>query len=280
MPAAGYHFTNWSDASTANPRTDTNVNGNISVTANFAIDTHTITPVAGANGSISPSGTVTVSHAADQTFTITAANGYHIAGIAVDGAPLATVQGTMSAATEIAVSSYTFTNITASHTLSATFAPHATAGTDTAGPLTAGLRFRSSSDSGSVTLNTLVDDAATGGSSIAAAEFFLDQLGAPGTGTAMNAADRSFSGIREAVRGTVSLSDLSNGGHTIYVRGLDAAGNWGAAVRLYFQVRNMRRLPTGEVRIKGPDDDDSKKSSNAIVIWIGTGRQQETDDDD
>ena len=32
----GYHFVNWSDSSTANPRTDTNVNADISVTANFA----------------------------------------------------------------------------------------------------------------------------------------------------------------------------------------------------------------------------------------------------
>ena len=31
-----YHFVNWSDSSTANPRTDTNVTGNITVTANFA----------------------------------------------------------------------------------------------------------------------------------------------------------------------------------------------------------------------------------------------------
>jgi hypothetical protein len=34
----GYHFVNWSDSSTANPRTDTNVTASISVTANFAIN--------------------------------------------------------------------------------------------------------------------------------------------------------------------------------------------------------------------------------------------------
>jgi hypothetical protein len=38
----GYHFVNWSDSSTVNPRTDTNVTGNITVTATFAI---TVTPV-------------------------------------------------------------------------------------------------------------------------------------------------------------------------------------------------------------------------------------------
>jgi hypothetical protein len=36
---AGYHFVNWSDGSTSNPRTDSNVTANISVTANFALTT-------------------------------------------------------------------------------------------------------------------------------------------------------------------------------------------------------------------------------------------------
>jgi len=38
IPDTGYHFVNWSDSSTANPRTDTNITANISVTANFAIN--------------------------------------------------------------------------------------------------------------------------------------------------------------------------------------------------------------------------------------------------
>ena len=36
VPSAGHHFVQWSDASTANPRTDTNVTSNINVTAQFA----------------------------------------------------------------------------------------------------------------------------------------------------------------------------------------------------------------------------------------------------
>jgi hypothetical protein len=39
VPATGYHFVSWSDASTANPRTDTNVTADITVTASFAITT-------------------------------------------------------------------------------------------------------------------------------------------------------------------------------------------------------------------------------------------------
>jgi len=39
VAADGYHFVAWSDGSTDNPRTDINVLANVSVTANFAIDT-------------------------------------------------------------------------------------------------------------------------------------------------------------------------------------------------------------------------------------------------
>ncbi|MBP9748268.1 MAG: peptidoglycan-binding protein [Candidatus Pacebacteria bacterium] len=37
VPNAGYRFLDWSDASTANPRTDTNITADLSITANFEI---------------------------------------------------------------------------------------------------------------------------------------------------------------------------------------------------------------------------------------------------
>ncbi len=52
VPATGYHFVKWSDNKTANPRTDTNVTADLSVSASFAIDTFTLTYTAGAHGSI------------------------------------------------------------------------------------------------------------------------------------------------------------------------------------------------------------------------------------
>ena len=51
---------------------------------------HTITATAGANGSISPSGNVEVVEGADQTFTITANEGYEIESLKVDGAAVST----------------------------------------------------------------------------------------------------------------------------------------------------------------------------------------------
>ena len=71
--------------------------------------TNTITATAGPNGSISPSGTVSVQTGGSQTFAITAAGGYNIQDVRVDGTSVG------------AVSSYTFDNVFANHTITASF---------------------------------------------------------------------------------------------------------------------------------------------------------------
>jgi hypothetical protein len=88
----------------------TNVTANHTIAASFAINIYTITASAGSNGSITPSGAVVVNSGANQTFTITPATNYHVAGVLVDGASVG------------AVTSYPFTNVTANHTISASFA--------------------------------------------------------------------------------------------------------------------------------------------------------------
>jgi hypothetical protein len=87
----------------------TNISDNHSISATFAIDQFTITVNAGANGSITP-GTTTVNYGSNQSFSIAANVGYHIVDVLVDG----NSQG--------AVASYNFANVTAAHTISATFA--------------------------------------------------------------------------------------------------------------------------------------------------------------
>ena len=71
--------------------------------------THIITATAGEHGSISPSGSVKVKEGADQTFTITADEGYEIENLKVDGSEVS------------AASSYTFNNVTEAHRIEATF---------------------------------------------------------------------------------------------------------------------------------------------------------------
>ena len=78
VPDTNYHFVQWSDGSTDNPRTDANVMGNITVEAVFSINTYQLTYTAGANGSISGDSSQTVEHGSDGTSVEAVPNtGYH-----------------------------------------------------------------------------------------------------------------------------------------------------------------------------------------------------------
>ncbi len=70
VPNAGYHFVQWSDSSTANPRTDTNVHASISVNAQFAVNVLVFTPTPGSVTQGNPLGTVTVTEQDGSSHTI------------------------------------------------------------------------------------------------------------------------------------------------------------------------------------------------------------------
>ena len=108
----GYHFVKWSDNSTANPRTDTNVTADISVTAELAIDIYTVTPSAGINGSMSPSAPQGVAHGLTTSFTVSPDTGYRISTVSGCG-------GTLSGAT------FTTGAVTVDCTVTATFVGNA-----------------------------------------------------------------------------------------------------------------------------------------------------------
>ena len=82
VPNTGYHFVNWSDGSTTNPRTDPDVTANLNVTANFAIDTFTLNYAAGENGSLTGETSQTVNYGADGSqVTAVPSTGYHFVGL-------------------------------------------------------------------------------------------------------------------------------------------------------------------------------------------------------
>ena len=89
--------------------TFSNITAAHTISAIFSSGTFTITASAGANGTITPAGVVNVANGANQTFSIAANSCYQIADVIVDGIS----QG--------AISSYTFTNVTATHSISAIF---------------------------------------------------------------------------------------------------------------------------------------------------------------
>jgi hypothetical protein len=112
-PNSGYRITDvlvdGSSVGAVSSFTFTNVNSSHTISASFAANTYIITASAGVGGTITPNGSVSVSHGSNQTFTITPNTGYSVATVTVDGVS----QG--------AITSYTFNNVTANHAISATF---------------------------------------------------------------------------------------------------------------------------------------------------------------
>ena len=84
---------------------------NIQLYVDDPLTTHTITASAGTGGSITPSGKVSVSDGKSRSFAITPEENYFITDVKVDGASVG------------AKNSYAFTNVTADHTIEATFSP-------------------------------------------------------------------------------------------------------------------------------------------------------------
>lgn len=74
-----------------------------------SVTSYVITASAGNGGTISPNGNVSVVRGSDKVFTITAKDGYRISNVIVDGESVG------------AVSTYTFRNVTAKHTIAASF---------------------------------------------------------------------------------------------------------------------------------------------------------------
>jgi len=118
-PNAGYHIADvtvdGASAGAVSAYTFSNITANHSIGATFAVNTYTITAAAGAGGTITPSGTVTVNQGDSKTYTINPNTGYHIADVTVDGSSAG------------ALSAYTFSNVTANHSIGAAFAVDASA---------------------------------------------------------------------------------------------------------------------------------------------------------
>jgi FtsP/CotA-like multicopper oxidase with cupredoxin domain len=120
----------------------------------------------------------------------------------------------------------------------------ATLGIDQTGPETSNLLLRPSPNNGalpyspsqySLRVDATISDlpALDVQSNVKKAEGFIDVAGDPGTGFPLTPKDGLFNELVEDAYAYIPLaniSGLSEGLHQIWVRGQDAAGNWGAAV--------------------------------------------------
>ena len=118
---SGYTFTGWSGTGLDGENNmtvtiPTGSTGNRNYTAHWryngsghSYSYYTIKATAGAGGSISPSGNVSVREGRDQTFTITPDKGYAVANVKIDGKSIG------------AAKSYTFENVSRTHTIEVIF---------------------------------------------------------------------------------------------------------------------------------------------------------------
>ena len=118
---SGYTFTGWSGTGLDGENNMTVIiptgsTGNRIYTAHWryngsghSYSYYTIKATAGAGGSISPSGNVSVREGRDQTFTITPDKGYAVANVKIDGKSIG------------AAKSYTFENVSRTHTIEVIF---------------------------------------------------------------------------------------------------------------------------------------------------------------
>jgi hypothetical protein len=112
-PSAGYHvatvLVDGVSTGAITTYTFTNITADHSIEVIFAINTYTITTEAGTGGAISPSGALSANCGGNATFSITPNTGYTTTDVKVDGVSRG------------AVTTYTFSNITTSHIISAIF---------------------------------------------------------------------------------------------------------------------------------------------------------------
>lgn len=98
------------------------------------------------------------------------------------------------------------------------------------GPVTSNVALSENPSTGAtdVTLSADISDAATGGQTVDAAEYFVDTLGANGAGTPITIATPATTVSVNATLTSAFLATLASGNHTFYVHGRDDLGNWGA----------------------------------------------------
>jgi hypothetical protein len=172
-PASGYAVSSvqvdGSSVGAVGSYTFSGLTANHTINATFAPATasYNISASAGTGGTISPSGTVAVTKAANKSFTITPNAYYYVASVVVDGT-------TVASNIPSGGYTYTFGNVTAAHTISATFIVKdynvvSTAGTGgTVSPTNAWATYNTSQTiaitpgSGKTVSNVLVDGVSVG----------------------------------------------------------------------------------------------------------------------
>ena len=260
---------------------------NIESSPSAELKCFTLTPTAAANGTISPSSTVLVSSGISQTFKITPSTGYAISSVLVDGVSVG------------AISSYTFSNVTASHQIVANFAKPKTT-QKSSSTATANNGIQKSSSSGGTT-NSSTSSQSEQGSGSQQSETVLYNLLAggilPGSGgwidvlTPQGQAVESpvsidwpeYNNLNGEIR--IARGDLDGSGTDKIIVGLGPVTNASGVPGGYFEIldSNYTHLAWGQVQwpeyntINGETrpacGDLNGDGKSEIIIGLGPGGQ-------
>ncbi|MEE9150836.1 MAG: M20/M25/M40 family metallo-hydrolase [Thermoplasmata archaeon] len=113
---------------------------------------------------------------------------------------------------------------------------------DTQGPICSNLQVTPNPTYGAseVTLSAIIADDSTGGSNITIARYYDPILN---SWFNMEPEDGLFDSPTETIQKVIDISSWPEGSHTIFVRGLDEAGNWGSIVTIVLIKKLTFDLP-------------------------------------
>ncbi|HVR95016.1 MAG TPA: M14 family zinc carboxypeptidase [Thermoanaerobaculia bacterium] len=103
---------------------------------------------------------------------------------------------------------------------------------------------------------------------IAAAEVYVDTppWGAAPVPIALSAADGAFNSTSETVTASLATAGLGAGRHTLFVRGRDAANNWGAVSAIFLYISGSGGNTAPSVAITAPANGASLASGTAVTF--------------
>jgi hypothetical protein len=220
------------------------------------------------NGSVSVAVSATGNDSASGGHAIAAAElsidgGSPVAMTVGTAGPVASTSGTIPAATVNALAEGSHTvSVRTQDSVGNWGAPAtATLVVDQTGPTASGVGVDPDPNNGLQPVNgatpsvrlsaTLTDPASAVGaaqSTVVAGEAFVDTLGPLGSGIPVEASDGAWSGPTENVYLDIPLAtvrQMTEGSHPLWVRGRDAAGNWGAAGQVVLHVDKTAPSVTG-----------------------------------
>jgi len=134
-----------------------------------------------------------------------------------------------------------------------------------------------------VTLNATASDATTGNSGVVGVEYYVDVDPGLGNGFPLMPVDEGFDSDTEDATLLVDVTSLPFGMHTVYIRALDSAGNWGPEETIILSVQppdaklpeieNVTALPSPQ-EIFGNVNITANITDNLVVsgAWINITR--------